>query len=120
MDNKDFRGISPNTRYWMLLVEEGEGCGHTIGCGLRAHPLRATTRDEAEKEARDEADDYFGCLSENPSHEISRVVLITACEFLPLAQWRADKTNERTQERAREQEARDLAELKRLQRKLGQ
>jgi hypothetical protein len=129
-ENRAFRGINPTTKFWLLLVQEGEGCDYTVGCGMRAQPLKAQTIEEARVEAREffhgpPGDDYEEAWENahyiDPKSEsaLARAVLITGSEFLPLDTWRRDYMADCAKREAEEQRMRDEAEFERLKRRLG-
>jgi hypothetical protein len=125
-ENRAFRGMKPTTKFWMLMVQNGEGCDYTIGCGLCAEPLKAQTIEEARKEAEDfftarDEDGWENSHHVNPKSEsaLEHVVLVTASEFLPLEKWQEEYLAYRAKKDAEEQRKKDEAELERLQKKLG-
>lgn len=118
MSNRAFQDITPGTKFWMLLVQAGEGCDYTVGCGMCARPLKSSTLEDARAEAKV----YFeGSHYVDPKSEtvLSHVVLITGSEFLLLNQWKMDYTAAQAAKETEQRQVRDLMELDRLQKLYG-
>ena len=49
-------------RYILVLVQHGDGCDYTIGCGLAVKVLKATEPELALAEAADEIQEYGGSV----------------------------------------------------------
>lgn len=47
-----------STAYYLWVKQRGVGCDYTIGCGEKTTPLKATTIEEARKEALAFLDDH--------------------------------------------------------------
>jgi hypothetical protein len=118
MENKAFQGVTPRTGFWLLLVQDVEGCDYTIGCGMLAHPLAASTVMAAREEAAAFLMDSDGNLIGDRENPLSHAVLVMAHEELPLDELKSKYRAKRAADAAAEQRAKDLADLERLKRKL--
>jgi hypothetical protein len=114
--NRAFREVTPATKFWLLLVQQGEGCDYTVGCGVAAHALRAQDVETARVEAK--AHMAYGSYLDG-HHTLEHVVLVKDCEFLPLSIWKSEKAAKTARDVAEAQRARDEAEFEALKRKLG-
>jgi hypothetical protein len=108
--------LPANSGFIAVLTQASEGCDFSIGCGVKLVPLDAKTPDEAIAAAKELLREY-----QHVEHRLKSLqILAVAGRFpAPLTKWYRDLDNE---DLAREQEKerqKDLAELERLQKKLG-
>jgi hypothetical protein len=113
MDNRAFR-VPESTKFMVILVQEGEGCDYTIGCGVRVVPLRAATVEDARVEA-ERMIHRDGYLDREGS--VEKAVLVTAHEYLPVVTWKANKLLVEKSRVESQERQRELAELERLKKK---
>lgn len=107
----------PNgTKYMVILVQDGDGCDYTIGCGVKVKPLKARTVEDARAEAQHT---IMSDGSLEREDAIYKAVLVTSHEDLPVESWKAGMKALRDAEEAEEQKAKELAELERLRAKYG-
>lgn len=113
--NRAFR-VPNGTKYMVILVQDGEGCDYTIGCGVKVEPLKARTVEDARAEAQRTimSDGYL-----EREDAVYKAVLVTDHEDLPVESWKAGMKAIREAEEAEEQRAKELSELERLKRKYG-
>ena len=70
------------SRFKLILVQGGEDCGYTIGCGIRVEPLPGETLEAAQAAAQERI-----CEEDSGLHEVE-VAFIAECVELPIAEWR--------------------------------
>jgi len=108
--------VPEGTKYMVIMVQNGEGCDYTIGCGVKVEPLKARTVEDARAEAQ-RIITLDGYLERDGA--VYKAVLVTAHEDLPVESWKAGLKAVREAEEAEEQRGRELAELERLKAKYG-
>ena len=117
-------------QYAVVMVESGEGCDYTIGCGTRMEMLKATTVEEAVSEAKvflggDPEEGGMNWLIdyESPPGQLrprlKRVTLVAIEAELPIDKWFAEFADRHTAQASAAREAAELAEFERLKAKLG-
>lgn len=121
------RGPLQTTGYALLLRQNGEGCDYTIGCGLRVHPLHATTVEAARAEAialfKD--DEYRLDQRDVPTdvgaYSITEatIIRIEGSVVEEVRTWMAEQKAAEERKRAAKAEAEERSLLARLQAKWG-
>lgn len=100
---------------WVLILEGGgQGCDYTIGCGIAVNYIQA----ETEAQALEKVKVYLEGYGRSRIESIS-LYPETAEVAIPYLLWEEARQKAEEREEAREQEAKDRAELARLQAKLG-
>ncbi len=111
--------------YIAYLVEEGEGCDYTIACGETVLKLKATTRDEAIKELRQEiigewnGDEYEGGYGPDQRLEHVEFFEVVDKELMPISVWYSDADAFRKKQANGMAEESEKAEYDRLKIKFG-
>lgn len=119
-----------NLPSWVaILIQKGEGCDYTIGCGKRiSDPFHAATYEDALRSVQSALfnDDHplsskgiyaFGTYSDNELHS---VYVIPKPEPVPLDDWMSQHNLMLEREEMDEQEETERAELERLKTKYGE
>ena len=117
-------------QYAVVMVESGEGCDYTIGCGTRMEMLKATTVEEAVSEAKvflggDPEEGGMNWLIdyESPPGQLRprlKAVSLVAIEAeLPVGEWFTEHVERCAARDQAVKEAAELAEFERLKAKLG-
>lgn len=103
---------------FIAKLHQPGGCDYTIGCGVavRTLPENIETMEQAERYVAEEWGEYVDPDSEDPLDGITiyEVIAVKEVDIDSLAEAVAAA---RREEEAAEEEARELAELKRLQEK---
>lgn len=108
------RAVKPS-RFKLILVQGGEGCDYTIGCGIRVESLRGETLEDAKAEAKALlCDEDEGLLTGDGA---VAAAFIADCEELPIAEWAWVVESARLLRKSAASEAAERAELERLQAK---
>lgn len=103
------------TVYYVHLIQHGEGCDYTIGCGHRLRSLKAKTYPEAHAEVDALLKEEH--TSEEREVEHVRILEVTNMHEVDVKAWYAGLGMQRKAEELKAQEARERAELERLQKK---
>lgn len=99
-------------KYFLHMNQDG-GCGYTIACGQKLHPLQAITREEAEAEA-------IGAIEEHDGEsQLSSATLLGVVEadVLDVKSIYARKAARESEARRVVVEQREMDELARLEAK---
>lgn len=118
----DFKNAKevPGNLFIAVLEQAGEGCDHTIACGVKVVNMRANTPDEAVEEAKEIAQDYQSV--ENRLKSL-KIIAVASTLNAPLDSWYAkfeqDRKDLEQQLEEINQRQRDEAEFERLRVKLN-
>lgn len=106
-------------RYFLVLVQSADGCDYSIGCGTRVVPLISVTRGMAIVEAEEYvANEDHGFLS-SKDHELASALVASVEHYVPIDALTLNARSERRRREEAASEAKERAELERLQRKYG-
>jgi hypothetical protein len=108
--------VSDKAKFYLWLEQEGGGCDYTIGCGLRLIALEATTLEEAETEAIREVGDG---RNEERRTKTALVIEAVRVERVDVRAHYLAEEAKRLQRECELTEARERAELARLQKKFS-
>ena len=107
-----------HTSFRLVMIQEGEGCDYTIGCGIRVEPLLAASTSEAltEAERKIKGGDEGSQMLEG-EYALSRAFVVSAYIDLPLDVWREERRLSKMRQKDRDAEAAERALLAKLQSK---
>lgn len=108
--------ITNKAKFYLWLEQEGGGCDYTIGCGLRLIALKARTLEEARVEAFREVGDG---RNEEGRIETALVIEAARVERMDVRAHYLAEESKRFQRESELAEARERAELARLQKKFS-
>jgi hypothetical protein len=100
--------------FYLWVVQKGEGCDYTIGCGEAVHHLRSVTIDDIEREVKRIIQD---CGYDSEYRRCERATLLTSEKDLTYLLHEAEKAS--ADLRAEEVKAGKLEQLERLKKELG-
>lgn len=120
-------------KFALVMKQEGYGCDYSIGCGLRYHPLKATTLEAARAEAKQYlqgvphdgytcghedchlVDHDFGTNDKGPFNpKLEFVDLVSVEERLPIQAWFDESVAWHLEYQKQKDEAKERAEYERL------
>ena len=104
------------TKYWAVFEGQGEGCDYTIGCNTSFCKLRATSSEDAKKEAL-KVFPLADCDSDTVG--VERIVVLAVVEEYDLKNEIADEVARTAMERDAAAREKKLAQLEKLKRELG-
>jgi hypothetical protein len=113
-------GTEP-VKYLLIRKQRGEGCDYTIGCGTAINSLGAATAADALTEAKQLlfGDDPEHYDVKHDEHRLRNATIVQVVQAVPLDAWYAELEGLAAARVAREQDARDRADLERLSKKFG-
>lgn len=125
----------PKLLFGVVVKQAGRGCDHSIDCGTRFEPLKATTLADALVEAREyvqgKKDPSYACgfaetkleadynHNGRPVRNLKGAALVVLQEELPIETWYLEVQAERDRIKATSEKAEAEAELQRLAAMLG-
>jgi succinate dehydrogenase/fumarate reductase-like Fe-S protein len=101
--------------YIAVLYQAGEGCDHTIACGTKMVPLKATTSQEAVAESKRLLAEYCDERSLRAMH----IFEVTRSLVVPVDQLYQELEEEAAAEVAAQEEAAARAQFEKLQARFG-
>ena len=109
------------------VIQEGEGCGYSIGCGRVLWWLKSETREEALNELKtiiigewySEDEGYGEGYWDDSKLEEVTLFEISSEEKTPLFKWYEEANKYAYQQRNKKKEKNERATLKRLKKKYG-